>query len=143
MSDIGCNWGMHVRGESKGGFRGGPRVPGLPFCPGNFFFRKRVTDVQYGIQAFAKFNLQNALDCISENFNLKNFPGRACARNSQKKCTVRSPDERYCAHIATVYYISRPPLSQNPPSSPVKKRVLLNSTKFEPNTLFSSSFNSG
>ena len=84
MSDIGCNWGMHVRGESKGGFRGGPRVPGLPFCPGNFFFRKRVTDVQYGIQAFAKFNLQNALDCISENLNLKNFPGRECARNSQK-----------------------------------------------------------
>ena len=30
----------------------------------------------------------------------------------------RSPDGRYRAYIVTVYYISRPPLSQNPPSSP-------------------------
>ena len=34
--------------------------------------------------------------------------------NSLEKCVVRSPDGRYRAHIATVYYISRPPLSQNP-----------------------------
>ena len=31
---------------------------------------------------------------------------------------VRRPDGHYRAHIATVYYISRPPLSQNPPSAP-------------------------
>ena len=128
--------------KARADLRVGPGGPGLPFCPGIFFFRKRVSDVQYGIQAFAKFNLQNALDCISENLNLKNFPGRERPKLT-KKCTVRSPDERYCAHIAIVYYISRPPLSQNPPSAPVKKRVLLNSTKFEPNTLFSLSFNSG
>ena len=56
-------------------------------------------------------SVQNALDCISENFNLKNFSRGACARNSLERCTVHSPD------IATVYYISRPPLSQNPLSA--------------------------
>ena len=35
-------------------------------------------------------SVQNALDCISENFNLKHFPGRACARISLEKCAVRS-----------------------------------------------------
>ena len=63
-------------------------------------------------------SVQNALDCISENFNLKNFPGGARARNSLEKSVVRSPDRRYRALIATVYYISRPHLSQNPPSAP-------------------------
>ena len=63
-------------------------------------------------------SVQNALDCISENFNLKNFPGGACARNSLEKCATRSPHGRYCVHIATVYYISRSPLSQNPPVAP-------------------------
>ena len=29
-----------------------------------------------------------------------------------------SPDGHYCTHIATVYYISIPPLSQNPLSTP-------------------------
>ena len=64
-------------------------------------------------------SIEDALDCISENFNLKNFPGGACAQNSLEQCTVRSPDGRYHAHITIVYYISRPPLSQNPPSAPV------------------------
>ena len=64
-------------------------------------------------------SVQNALDCISQNFNLKNFPGGACARDSLEKCAVCSPDGRYLAYIATAYYISRPPLSQNPPSAPV------------------------
>ena len=93
-------------------------------------------------------SVQNALDCISQNFNLKNFPGGACARDSLEKCAVCSPDGRYLAYIATVYNcilylynlvprafplkngwggkspgdevdISRPPLSQNPPSTPV------------------------
>ena len=57
--------------------------------------------------------VQNALDYISDNFNLKNFRGLACARNSLEKCVVRSPDGRYRPHII------RPPLSQNPPSAPV------------------------
>ena len=63
-------------------------------------------------------SVQNALDCILENFNLKKFPGGACTRISLEKCALRSPDGRYRTHIVTVYYISRPPLSQNPPSAP-------------------------
>ena len=39
-------------------------------------------------------------------------------RNSLEKSLVRSPDGRYCALIATIYYISRPHLSQNLPSAP-------------------------
>ena len=56
----------------------------------------------------AKLSVQNALHCISENFNLKNFPGEACFRNSLENCAVRSPGGRYRAHIATLYHISRP-----------------------------------
>ena len=63
-------------------------------------------------------SLQNALDFISMDVDVKNFPGGACARNSLEQC-VRSPYGRYRAHIATVYYISRPPLSQDHPSTPV------------------------
>ena len=62
---------------------------------------------------------KNALDYISEKCNLKNFPGGACVRNALEKCAVRSPDERYRAHTATKYCISRQPLSQNPPFAPV------------------------
>ena len=51
-------------------------------------------------------SVQNALDCISENFNPKNFPGGTCPRNSLGKCADRSPDRRYRAHIATVSAIS-------------------------------------
>ena len=63
-------------------------------------------------------SVQNALDCLSENFNLKNFPGGACSRNSLEKYATRSSDRRYRVHIATAYYISRSPLSQNPPVAP-------------------------
>ena len=69
-------------------------------------------------------SVQIALDCISENFNLKSFPGGACPRISLEKCAVRSPDGPYRAHIATVYYIFRPPLSQNPPYTFVSKLFL-------------------
>ena len=80
-------------------------------------------------------SVQNALDCISEKFSLKNFPGGACALNSLEKCAVRSPygcypsfspsslsptlllpvtqARRYRSHITTVYYISRPPCITN------------------------------
>ena len=64
-------------------------------------------------------SVQNALDFISMDFNVKIFPGGACTRNYLEQCVVRCPDGRYRAHIATVYYISRPPLSQDHPSTPV------------------------
>ena len=59
---------------------------------------------------FLTLSVQNALDCISENFNLKNFPRGACTQNSPEKCAIRSPDRHYHAHIATAYYISLGPL---------------------------------
>ena len=67
-------------------------------------------------------SVQNAIDCISENFSLKIFPGAAFARNFLEKYAVRSLDGRYGAHIATVYYISSSPLSQNAPSVPENVR---------------------
>ena len=73
-------------------------------------------------------SVQNALDCMSENFNHKTCPAGACARNSLEKwavpLAVRSPDGRYRAHFATVYYISTPPLSQNPRSAPENRPYL-------------------
>ena len=45
--------------------------------------------------------------------------------NSLENCAVRSPDLHYRAHIATVYYISRPPLAQNPSSAPDLKTILM------------------
>ena len=47
-------------------------------------------------------SVQNALDCISENFNHKFFLGGACTRNSLEKCAVPNPDGCCRAHIATV-----------------------------------------
>ena len=51
-------------------------------------------------------SVQNALEHIAENFNLKNFLGGACARNSLEMCAVRSPDGRYRARILPVYTTS-------------------------------------
>ena len=93
-------------------------------------------------------SVQNALDCISEKFSLKNFPGGACALNSLEKCAVRSPNgrypsffpsslsptllppvtqaRRYRSHITTVYYISRPPCITNfSRSAPACSRLYL------------------
>ena len=71
----------------------------------------------YQIFQHYMFNMgsRHLLNCISENFNLENFSGGACARNSLEKCAVSSPDGRYRVHIATVYCITRSPISQNPP----------------------------
>ena len=60
----------------KGGFGGRPRWPRPPLSSGNFFFLNiSALHVNYGIQAFAKFRRPKCTpDCISENFNHKNFP---------------------------------------------------------------------
>ena len=65
-------------------------------------------------------SVRNALDCISQNFNLQNFPGGACAQDSLES----TPFAVLMGAISpilpsAVYNISRPPLSQNPPSAPV------------------------
>ena len=56
-------------------------------------------------ELWQNLSVQNALDCISENFNFKNFPGGACAWNSPEKYAVRSPDGRYRAHIVKNVYL--------------------------------------
>ena len=50
-------------------------------------------------------------------------------------CSQSWPDGCYRTHIATVYYISRPPLSQNPPSALDKLTIKI--TKIIFNILFS------
>ena len=52
-------------------------------------------------------SVQNALDFISENFNL-NFPGEACARNSLEKCAAVLMG--VIAPILSLYTISLGPL---------------------------------
>ena len=47
----------------------------------------------------------------------------------REKYADRSPYGRYRAHIATVYYISRPPLSQNPQSAPVEVQTRFSKMK--------------
>ena len=106
---------MLLNMDYKGGFRGEPRSPPPPFVVylifQNYMFKMESRHL-------LDLCVQNALDCISENFNLKNFQGGACTQTSLEKCPARHPDGRYCAHNATVYYISRSPLSQNPLSIP-------------------------
>ena len=98
--------------EFKGGFRGGPRPPPFWFIKiQNYMFKMESGHL-------LDLSIQNTLDCISENFNLKNFHGGVCTRTSLEKCPARSPDRLYCAHNATVYSVCRPPLSQNPLSAP-------------------------
>ena len=65
--------------------------------------------------------VQNALDCNAEKFNLENFYRGAHTRTFLEKYAAHSPGGHYCAHNGTVYYISRPPLSQNlsAPGAPV------------------------
>ena len=69
-------------------------------------------------KAFAKFKLAERTRLHLRELQSQKILGEACARNFLEKCAVCSPDGRYSAHIATVYYISRHPLSQNPPSVP-------------------------
>ena len=91
-------------GDFKGGFRGAPRAPLVVY----YTFQHYMFNMES--RHLLNSSVQNALDCISENFNLKKFPEGACARNCLEKCAViGSPDGR---HIATLYYISRPPLTQ-------------------------------
>ena len=88
-------------------FRGGLKGPRPPFFG---LLNISALHVQYGIQAFAKFKRPEWTRLHpAEDFNLKNFPGGACARNSLEKCAVRSPDGRYRAHIP-LYTISLGPL---------------------------------
>ena len=56
---------------------GGPALP-PPLLSGIFFFCKRVSDIQYGIQAFAKFKRPECTRLHLRELS-ENFPGGACA----------------------------------------------------------------
>ena len=134
----------YSRGNKKnqGDLGVGQGAPVPPFVREFFPFSKLVSDAgrmvlralllnifsdyMFNMESRHLLNLsvQNALDCISENFNLKNFPGGARARNSQEKCAVQRPDERF-PYCHCIPYISRPPLSQNPPSTLFKGFLIL------------------
>ena len=58
-------------------------------------------------------SVQNALDCISENFNYKHFPGGACPRTPLECRAVGGPDGGYRAHIDTILYLSAPSITKS------------------------------
>ena len=70
--------------------------PHPPFCLGVFFLKYFSITCSIWNPGIC---IQNVLDCISENFNLKKFPRGACAQNSLEKCAVRSPDGCYCTQL--------------------------------------------
>ena len=88
--------------------------PGGPGPPCVVLLNISALHVQYGFQAFAKLKCPECTWLHLRELHLKNFPGGAWTQNSLEKCTIHSPD------IATVYYVSRPPLSQNSPSGPAQ-----------------------
>ena len=57
--------------------------------------------IQYGIQAFAKFKRP---ECI--RLHLKNFPRVAFPPKFPRKVRCSQSWWRYCAHIATLYYLT-------------------------------------
>ena len=64
--------------------------------------------VQYETGHLLNLRVQNELDYISEKFNLKNFSGGACARNSLEKCATILP--LYTISLGALYHkILRPP----------------------------------
>ena len=59
-------------------------------------------------------SVQNTLDCISENFSVKNFPcEKLMSQTSLEKCAVRSHYERNRTHIAPVIlYLEAPSITK-------------------------------
>ena len=75
--------------------------------------------VQYGIKAFAKFKCPECTRLHLRELQSKTFSwGNMHLKLPIKVSHSQSGWALSCPHIVTVYYISRPPLSQNPPSTP-------------------------
>ena len=73
------------------------------------------------IQTFAKFKHPECkLDLIHlRELQSQKFSWRSMCPKLPEKFAVPSPDGQYYAHIDSVYYIYRLPLSKNPSSAPV------------------------
>ena len=54
-------------------------------------------------------SVQNALDCMSENYNFKNFPRGTFPQYPLESRAVGATDGCYYAHIAAILYLSAPP----------------------------------
>ena len=109
--------GLTPGGGGGGGFWGGPMglpppppPPPPPFCG---LLNISALHFQYGIHVFAKFKRS---ECT--RFHLRELQSQKFSRRSMCPKLPRKV-RRSQSHIATVHYISRPPLSQNPPSAPV------------------------
>ena len=63
---------------------------------------------QYGIQVFAKFKRPECTTLHLRELQTQKYSRRSMHPKLPRNYTVGSPDGRYRAHIATVYYISRP-----------------------------------
>ena len=96
----------------RGGFRGRPNGPRRPH-PSCGLLNISALHFQHGIQALAKFKRPECTRLHLRELQSQTFSRRSMCPKLPRK--VR----RSQSHIATVYYISRPPLSQNPPSAPV------------------------
>ena len=92
----------------------GPGGPGPSFVRGFFFLNFQHYMFNKESRYLLILSVQNALDCISENFNLKNFPAGAYARNSLEKYAFRSPPYCHC-----ISYLQAPSITKSsvPPSA--------------------------
>ena len=119
-----------------GRFRNGPRGP-CPPPPLLWFIKISALHLQYGIQTFAKFKHP---ECTRFNTSQrtsisKKFSWRSMHPKLPEKFAIRSPDGQYYAHIDSVYYIYRPPLSKNLSSAPVYSSAC---TRYESQVMWSS-----
>ena len=107
-------WDMPIESNTirfKGRFRGVPRGTRYPLLSG-IFFSQIFPHYKFNMESrhLRNLSVQNNVDCISENFNRKNFPRGACAQNSPEKCTVCSPD----AYWHPILYLQVPSITKSP-----------------------------
>ena len=111
-------------------------LPPASFCG---LWNISALHVQYGIQTFAKFKSPECTRLHLRKLQSQKFSWRSMCPKLPEKIAVRSPDRQYCAHTDSVYYISRPPLSQNPSSAPVYSSAC---TRYESQVMWSSRLSS-
>ena len=97
--------------------QGDPRPPPPPFCG---LLNISALHVQCGIQAFDKFKHPKCtrlhLGFLKSYWAITSI-SKIFPQEHAHEISAKSAPFALSRHIATVYYISRPPLSQNPPSA--------------------------
>ena len=111
----------------------GESRPLPPFC-GLFKFQHYIFNMES--RHLLNLSIQNALDLIHlRELQSQKFSWRSMCPKLPEKFAVHSPDGQYYAHIDSVYYIYRPPLSRNPSSAPVYSSAC---TRYESQVMWSS-----